>query len=75
MDICTYGGSPVAEPDPLRGCIHEQQAAEESPRCAYCDACEVTNEGEFCSDACSDLAAYEWAEDAADDLMHALEDR
>jgi hypothetical protein len=42
----------VREPDPHAGSRFEEEARQEAPRCAYCDTCEVTNPGEFCSDEC-----------------------
>lgn len=53
------------EPDAWAGSIHEQEAREEPPRCAFCDACEVSAEGEYCSDQCFALAIEEERADRA----------
>lgn len=53
------------EPNPWAGCRFEAEANEEPPRCAYCETCEVSAEGEFCSDQCMALALEDLRQDRA----------
>jgi hypothetical protein len=66
----TYRGGYVREP--YGRSIHDEEAAEEI-RCAYCDACEVTNPGEFCSDECEEAAKADRAADDACDAQREAE--
>jgi hypothetical protein len=62
------------EPDPHAGSRFEHEAQEEH-RCAYCDAAEVTNPGEFCSEECEALSKQEASDDFAQDVAAATEVR
>lgn len=53
----------TALPNPWTTCRFEQEANEPEPVCAYCEACEVSNPGDYCSMECE---AFDLA-DANDD--------
>ena len=56
--------------EPSAATIHDREAAEEH-RCAFCDACAVSNPNDFCSDECEALAARDLAADDALDAADA----
>jgi hypothetical protein len=49
--------------EPVARTIHDVEAAEREPECLYCGV-PVTNPGDYCSEACADLAARDRAADA-----------
>lgn len=53
----------VSEPNPWAFCPHELAAQEEEHVCAFCEACEVAEEGDYCSDECQALAEQEHVDD------------